>query len=221
MKNNSLKFLFALLWLFCAGCKTDQDFSSIPLNSQQVVIVETDSKANTKAGLFTWELKNGHWYQVFGRMAAVVGRNGIAPIGEKREGDGRTPGGAYLLGTAFGYGPPPRLNISYHQMTGDDLWVDDAASPDYNRWVKAPTPAKSFEHMKRSDNLYKYGIVVEYNTGPIVPGNGSAIFMHVWRGPDSPTAGCVALAEKDLIRILKWLDFSKLSSIVLQNKKDK
>ena len=60
--------------------------------------------------------------------------------------------------------------------------------------------------MKRSDQLYKYGLVIGYNRHPVVAGLGSAIFLHVWPGEGFSTSGCVALAESDMIAILGWLD---------------
>ena len=51
---------------------------------------------------------------------------------------------------------------------------------------------------------YKYCIVIEYNTNPVVKGKGSAIFFHVADEKYSPTAGCVAIAEKDMLQFLKW-----------------
>ena len=78
---------------------------------------------------------------------------------------------------------------------------------DYNRWVKkSETHAASYEMMKREDNLYKYGIVIDYNTDPVIKGNGSAIFLHIWKSEGIPTAGCVAVSEEDIIKILGWLD---------------
>jgi L,D-peptidoglycan transpeptidase YkuD (ErfK/YbiS/YcfS/YnhG family) len=87
----------------------------------------------------------------------------------------------------------------------DSYWVDDPQSPDYNRWVYGKPKAKSFERMLRDDELYKIGLIIEYNTNPVVPGHGSAIFLHIWKGPGIPTAGCVAVAEKDLRGYLSWL----------------
>jgi L,D-peptidoglycan transpeptidase YkuD (ErfK/YbiS/YcfS/YnhG family) len=40
-------------------------------------------------------------------------------------------------------------------------------------------------------------------------GKGSAIFLHIWSGPDGSTAGCVALDEANLLTILQWLDKAK------------
>lgn len=37
-------------------------------------------------------------------------------------------------------------------------------------------------------------------------GAGSCIFMHIWRGPDVGTAGCIAMAESHLAEIVDWLD---------------
>jgi len=87
------------------------------------------------------------------------------------------------------------------------VWIDDVADPGYNRWVKqSETRAVSFERMRRADDLYKFGLVIEYNTDPVVFGHGSAIFFHVWAGPRSTTAGCVAAKEEDVRKILAWLD---------------
>jgi len=146
----------------------------------------------------------------------VIGRNGMAATGDKKEGDGKTPSGIYALGPAFGYAPTIVTGIVYHQATDLDFWVDDMNSLQYNQWVRGSPAAKSFERMKRQDDLYQYGIVIDYNTHPIIPGAGSAIFMHVWRNYHSSTAGCVALNQRYLRKILHWLDKQYQPVIILE-----
>lgn len=97
--------------------------------------------------------------------------------------------------------------MPYRQALADDIWIDDVNSDDYNRWIKkGTTQAKSYEKMRRDDNLYKYGIVIEYNTNPVVKGYGSAIFFHVWGGENITTEGCVAVSEENIIKIIEWLN---------------
>ncbi|MDP2653306.1 MAG: M15 family metallopeptidase [Candidatus Omnitrophota bacterium] len=186
-------------------------------DTAQAVVVEPLSESGADALLTGWQ-KNGEgsWQPVIGPVAAVLGKNGLALAGEKREGDGRTPAGVFRLGTAFGYTASVKTGLSYRQATDNDFWVDDPESPDYNLWVQGPVQAKSFEKMKREDDLYKYGVVMEYNTDPVVPGNGSAIFLHVWRGFGRPTAGCVAVAEPDLLHLLEWLDARQSPVLITQ-----
>ena len=69
--------------------------------------------------------------------------------------------------------------------------------------------------LRRNDHLYEYAVVIGYNTNPVVKGNGSAIFLHVWRGPEAPTAGCVALDRSDLVALLAWLDASRHPRVVM------
>lgn len=180
----------------------------LPGNAGQALLVtKGGSPSATRVEVRALERNGRHWRTVLGPFAAVVGRNGFAPPGEKREGDGRTPSGTFPLTSVFGYGPPSPTRMPYRQVHGEDLWVDDPASPDYNRWVVAgQTTATSYERLKRDDDLYKFTLVIAYNTDPVVPGLGSAIFVHLWAGPDSTTAGCIALAEADLLQILPWLD---------------
>jgi len=56
-----------------------------------------------------------------------------------------------------------------------------------------------------ADDLYKWGVMVRYN-GDALAGAGSCIFLHIWRNPESPTEGCTAMAEEDLLAILGWLE---------------
>ena len=106
--------------------------------------------------------------------------------------------------------------MPYRQSLPDDVWIDDPDAPDYNRLVRqSQTRASSYEKMKRGDNLYQYGMVIEYNTDPVIKGHGSAIFLHIWTGPKSTTAGCVAVSKDHLLKILNWLDPAAKPAILM------
>ncbi len=179
-----------------------------PPEASQILVVADDSFLFfTSHKIYALQKKDNVWHLVLPPIEAVIGRNGFAPPGEKREGDGRTPSGLFRLGTAFGYDEKIDTRMPYRQALPDDVWIDDVNDPGYNRWVKqSETRAVSFERMRRADDLYKFGLVIEYNTDPVVFGHGSAIFFHVWAGPRSTTAGCVAAKEEDVRKILAWLD---------------
>ncbi|PKN17289.1 MAG: hypothetical protein CVU71_17315 [Deltaproteobacteria bacterium HGW-Deltaproteobacteria-6] len=186
-------------------------------NVRQILLV-TDERflffASRK--VYVLEKQDSTWRQAMEPIDAVVGRNGFAPSGQKREGDGRTPSGLYRLGTAFGYTASAVTKMPYRQAMADDVWVDDVGAPDYNRWVKQnETRALSYEKMKRDDHLYQYGMVIEYNTDPVIKGYGSAIFLHIWAGSGSSTAGCVAVSEEDMLKILAWLDPAAAPAILI------
>ncbi len=176
-------------------------------DSSQVLMVMGEESAGTTAMLYALEKRAGVWRTAFPALPALIGRNGFAPPGEKKEGDVRTPSGVFALKRAFGYPAAVDTRLSYRQSGDNDIWVDDGNSPDYNRWGrKGETSATSFEQMKLNDDRYKYGIVIEYNTDPVVKGAGSAIFIHVRCEEHLPTQGCVALAENDILRVLGWLE---------------
>jgi L,D-peptidoglycan transpeptidase YkuD (ErfK/YbiS/YcfS/YnhG family) len=65
--------------------------------------------------------------------------------------------------------------------------------------------------MARGDGLYDLCAVTDQNWQPAVPGGGSAIFVHLWRRPRWPTAGCVAFRRSDLSWILaRWTARSRI-----------
>ncbi len=85
-----------------------------------------------------------------------------------------------------------------------DGWVDDPRDANYNRPVSLPYPA-SAERMWREDGLYDALVVIGYNMEPVVPGAGSAIFLHIATPDFAPTAGCVAVKRDVLLGLLPLL----------------
>jgi L,D-peptidoglycan transpeptidase YkuD (ErfK/YbiS/YcfS/YnhG family) len=211
------KVVFCLGLLAVSGCSTITPISlqGLDRSIDQAVIVHPVAKNSHQAQLCAWQKQGSAWHRVF-FVSAVIGRNGLAALGAKKEGDGKTPSGIYPLGPAFGYASSMNTGLLYRQATDSDFWVDDVRSLQYNQWVSGTPAASSFERMKRPDDLYQYGIVIGYNANPVVPGAGSAIFMHVWRGYNSPTAGCVALNQRYLRKILRWLDQQYQPVIILE-----
>jgi L,D-peptidoglycan transpeptidase YkuD (ErfK/YbiS/YcfS/YnhG family) len=91
-----------------------------------------------------------------------------------------------------------------------DGWSDDPRDPAYNRPVRRPHPF-GHEALWRPDRLYDLVAVLDWNRGPVVPGGGSAIFLHVWRGPRRCTEGCIAFRRRDLAWILgRWTPRSRV-----------
>jgi L,D-peptidoglycan transpeptidase YkuD (ErfK/YbiS/YcfS/YnhG family) len=209
------KIILCLSMLTASGCSTITPKSLQEIDGSQAIIVHPIKKDSTQAQVSAWQKDGSHWRLVY-VVSAVLGRNGLAASGGKKEGDGKTPSGTYALGPAFGYASSVSTGLSYRQATDNDFWVDDVQSMQYNQWVNGKPQANSFERMKRRDNLYQYGIVIGYNMHPIVKGAGSAIFMHVWRGVNSSTAGCVALNQRSLRKILRWLDWHYQPVIILE-----
>lgn len=142
----------------------------------------------------------GAWF-MGRRFPCSVGRGGIVPARQKREGDGATPAGEHrLVGMLY---RPDRMAqpADWALPIGPaDLWSDDGRDPDYNLMVRAPH-GFSHERLMRADPLYDLVILTDWNWPQSVPGRGSAIFIHQWRGPRRPTAGCVAFDRADL----RWI----------------
>lgn len=138
------------------------------------------------------------------RFACAIGRGGI---GEKRrEGDGVTPRGAHRIEAVYYRAdrrcdPLGRGGIAIGPRDG---WSDDPRDPAYNCRVRRPWDF-SHEALRRVDAMYDMVAVLDWNRHPVAVGWGSAIFLHVWRGPRRPTAGCVAFGAADLAWILaRW-----------------
>jgi len=179
---------------------------------QQIRVV-TPSARSTTATLTVTEC--GH--RVFGPWRARVGRNGVSA--HHREGDGTTPLGTYAIGPVmYGIDRNPGVRFRFHRLVCGDWWDEDPRSPSYNRFRHVacgtrPPFGGGSEALWRIVPAYRLFAVVEYNAAPIVPGRGSAIFLHVDTG--HATNGCISLPQSELVRVLRRLRAGATISVVL------
>jgi L,D-peptidoglycan transpeptidase YkuD (ErfK/YbiS/YcfS/YnhG family) len=145
----------------------------------------------------------------FGRLVfpCMVGRAGI--VAAKREGDGGTPEGLFPLREARyradRLSTPPKTGLPLLPLQPNEGWCDDPTDAAYNRLVRLPHGGRA-ETLWRDDHVYDALAVIGWNDAPVLPGAGSAIFLHVMRhdsaGAPRPTSGCVALRFEDLLAVL-------------------
>jgi len=207
--------------------------SPIPDRTRQLVVGVTDGWDESAAELRVFERgPRGRWRQVGEPWPGRVGRTGLAwgrglhggapavggePV--KAEGDGRAPAGLFAIGRTFGYAerPDDGSKMPYTRLTESWRCVDDPASASYNRVLDATghdPDWKSAETMLRSDDLYRWVLEIDHNSGAStaasgaarpLPGAGSCIFFHVWADASSPTAGCTAMARGQIEGLLRFL----------------
>lgn len=196
------------------------------VTARQMITVITDDWNSVTARLNRYSRpKSGEtWVGVGEEIPVVVGKNGLAwgrglhsnppdsgPI--KHEGDGKAPAGIFRLSSAFGYAPAEAaafIRLPYTQSTSTIECVDDVDSTRYNQLVDRAQSRtvdwKSSEQMLRTDELYRWGVVVDHNANTPLAGSGSCIFLHIWSGPTTGTAGCTAMESSQIEELLRWLD---------------
>ena len=218
---------FAILAPGCASLPAPR--SALPWsNAQQVVVVVTPDWNASHGTLHAYGRVDGKWRQVGESEPVTVGRNGSAwglglhpdpkkhpqPGPQKREGDGRSPAGVFGIGDAFGYAQHADTALPYDAMQASHYCMDVSGSPLYNRIVDAQAVgaeavAGSTEPMRldlhsAGDQRYRLGFVIEHNPQARRDA-GSCIFAHLWRTPAESTAGCTAMADPAMARLLAWL----------------
>ncbi len=218
------KILYATL-LFLL---TQSAFCAIPSKlaaSQQLVLVKSSDWNDNHATLQRYQRDTHHqWEKIGAPIPVMIGKNGTAwgvdqqgnndlgPI--KKEGDGRTPVGIYTIGPLFGFAAQPEktMHSEYFPLTDTSICVDDVKSVYYNQLLdsaKVPTPDWNSGEKMLTVPGYKWGSQVQYNSYKPVVGAGSCIFIHIWKGQDMPTTGCVAMDENNLLTVLNWLNRNK------------
>jgi L,D-peptidoglycan transpeptidase YkuD (ErfK/YbiS/YcfS/YnhG family) len=138
-------------------------------------------------------------------LRCALGKGGVRPATEKREGDGATPAARMALRRVFfraDRGPAPRCAVPVEPIAPADGWCDDPSHRAYNRQVSLPFDA-SHETLWRDDAVYDVIGVLGWNDDPVERGRGSAIFLHLARDDFRPTEGCVALSARDLRAVLE------------------
>lgn len=144
--------------------------------------------------------------------ACTIGKGGLVPAADKREGDGASPVGDWPVRGALlrpeRISVPEGLALPWRWIRDADGWCDDPDDPAYNRPVHLPR-STSHERLARDDQAYDAVVVLGHNDTPPVPRMGSAIFFHQWvigtHGAPKATEGCVAVAPESMRAILPML----------------
>ena len=182
------------------------------LESDQMIVVLSDSWTSQYGVLYTFEKNSSGWSFQNSIDHVALGKNGMAwgvglhAVSEdgpwKREGDKKSPAGIFYLGALYGWGKeaPSGVTYPYHPITESLRCVDDAMSPFYNMILEENDSHRwnSAEKMKIRD--YKYLFVIEHNPNR-EPNKGSCIFLHLTA---TPTVGCTAISENSMTTLMRW-----------------
>lgn len=165
---------------------------------------------------------DGRWVRAGTEVPVSLGRNGMGwgrgvhppqsagPV--KKEGDGRSPAGVFSLQSAFGIAdglPSGAHGFPYRHTSSSTYCVEDVRSDHYNQIIDSNeltrTTWEKWSELRRADGLFDWGIIVRQNASETIRGAGSCVFLHVWRGPRLPTAGCTAMPREAIEELLGWL----------------
>ena len=123
----------------------------------------------------------------------------------KKEGDKKTPKGIFKLENLYFRKDrikKPMTSLKCVEIKRNMGWCDDIKFPrQYNKLIKVNKKLKH-EKLTRKDHKYDLLIPIKYNFKNPISGHGSCIFIHLTKNY-KPTAGCVALKEKDFLIMLK------------------
>jgi len=232
------RFLFTLLTILLPLSA----FAQIPRNCTQVLIGIADGWNSSKVTLTLYQKHGKQWKPVTAPWPGRLGKSGLAwgygihkkvastaPV--KHEGDWRAPAGIFAIGGAYGYAPNIQHNakLPYRQITTRDLWFEDRASRYYNRHqILDHEPKAAWEkkaQMRQNDHAHSLKLYIAHNDailgGKPVPGLGSAIFFHIWRGGGTrPTAGCTTMPETKLKALIASIDPARHPVYVLLPKSE-
>ncbi len=168
----------------------------------QMVVVKYEG--GSKATLTLHEKgADGVWRELLSSNA-YVGQNGI---GKTKEGDKKTPTGTFNLKTPFGIKKNPGTSLDYVRVTKYHYWCGTSGSKYYNRLIDTRVIDRartgSDEYLISYKGAYNYCAFIDYNASGKA-GKGSCIFLHC-TGSKKYTAGCVAVPESVMVKILKAL----------------
>ena len=138
------------------------------------------------------------------KLRCCIGKKGFNS--NKKEGDYSTPKGLFNLRKLYFRKDNvgiPKCKIDKKAIKKNMAWCDDPTHKKYNEEIKILN--KNFkENLYRKDHKYDYIISISHNERK-KPGEGSAVFIHL-TADYKPTAGCIALKNKDFRILLKLID---------------
>ena len=151
-------------------------------------------------------VKNKHTLQIDEFIfKCCIGKKGLTK--NKKEGDKKTPIGVFKIENLYfrkDRKNKPSTQLKCIEIKKNMGWCNDINFPKkYNKIIKIEKKIK-YEKLKRRDYKYDFIIPIKYNFNKPITGLGSCIFIHLTKDY-KPTAGCIALKEKDFLIMLKLI----------------
>ena len=151
-------------------------------------------------------VKNKHTLQIDDfKFRCCIGKKGSTK--NKIEGDKKTPKGIFEIENLYFRKDridQPQTLLKCIEIKKNMGWCDDILFPKkYNKLIKIRKKIKH-EKLNRKDHKYNLLIPIKYNFKKSITGKGSCIFIHLTKDY-KPTAGCIALKEKDYLIMLKLI----------------
>ena len=152
-------------------------------------------------------VKNKHTLKVDDfEFKCCIGKNGSTI--NKKEGDKKTPKGIFEIENLYFRKDrikKPVTSLKCIEIKKNIGWCDDINFPkNYNKLIKVNNKLRH-EKLKRKDHKYDLLIPIKYNFKKPKTGLGSCIFIHLTKNY-KPTAGCIALKEKDFLIMLRLIN---------------
>ena len=151
-------------------------------------------------------VKNKHTLQIDEfKFRCCIGKKGSTK--NKKEGDKKTPKGTFKIENLYFRKdrikkPLTLLNV----LKLKKIWVGVMMLIFQKNITNLLKLKKKIKHekLKRKDYKYDLLIPIKYNFKKPITGLGSCIFIHLTKDY-KPTAGCIALKEKDFLIMLKLI----------------
>jgi L,D-peptidoglycan transpeptidase YkuD (ErfK/YbiS/YcfS/YnhG family) len=216
------------LCLIASHCQAGQ---SLPSSVTQLAISIAPSWSSVTGRMQLFERNGKSWKAVSPAWRVLYGKNGLAwgrgllgvgePGPQKVERDRRAPAGVFKIGKIYTYDSalPAGADYPFHTIAGADAWIDDPNLPSYNQHVvidpKNPPSWFEKQKMRLDDPPHRWLVEIRHNADPPVPGAGSAIFFHIQRGANRPSAGCTVMSRDSIVSLIQWLRAGKNPHYVL------
>lgn len=196
-----ISLTFSLKFIFMNSLTYDISKLKLSKTTDQIMLV-IPSNPRSSSAKFLFYVKKGNEWNEYINSEAHIGKNGL---GKQKEGDLKTPIGSFKFTKYFGVADNPGTKLPYVKLNEYHYWDGDSNSKKYNQFVDSREyndfDKKASEHLISYKTAYKYAMNLNYNEKG-EPHKGSAIFLHCYT--NNPfTGGCIALPEKNMLKVMK------------------
>lgn len=189
--------LILALSMIGPGYKTSYSPEKFVLPEEAAVLVVVEGREDKTCTVTAFEKNKDRWEPVFA-VNGNTGRSGMSR--NRKEGDGTTPVGVWMLNTPFGQKPAEEgFPEDYIKVDSSYVWTEDT-----NRLTVDPENKLKGERVGSSEyaRVYDYVLDAGYNRNAVNK-KGSALFIHCQGATEAPSSGCIKIPKEEMIQLMK------------------